>query len=374
MASEGKSTAGVIIIATPLLVVASIFALILVFLVGSGAAAACTGGAGTTDPDKVPEGDVAGYSGEQLKNAALIMNAAVPLGLDRQAQVIGVMTAMGESSLRNIGYGDDINGVTNPDGSPTCSLGLFQQQWCLGDWGTREQVMDPTYAATAFFTRLAAVPDWQSLEPTIAAHKVQRNADPYHYEKFFDAANQVVTAITGDGASGGGCTGSGKIVYPLSPGFNMTGGYGPRDIDVPGASSWHPAVDLQHWPNPCKDQIYSISDGTVTYIGGIQLTIKSPEGWSVSYLHMQLSDISVTMGQTVKAGDPIALVGNEGPSSGCHLDMRINKEGSTDTAVSALKAGEDLGGPPASYGFVNPEEFYQLFGMVLCQPESCRKL
>ena len=34
---------------------------------------------------------------------------------------------------------------------------------------------------------------------------------------------------------------------------------------------------------------------------------------------------------------------------------------------------EDLGGPPNSYGFVNPEEFYQAFGMELCQPDSCRR-
>ena len=161
--ADGKSAAGALIVATPIIVVASIFALVLLFMTGGGSAAACVGGAGTVDPQKVPTEPVAGYSGEQLTNAALIMNAAVPLGLDRQAQVIGVMTAMGESSLRNIGYGDDINGVTNPDGTPTCSLGLFQQQWCLGSWGTRDQVMDPTYAATQFFTRLAAVTDWQAL-------------------------------------------------------------------------------------------------------------------------------------------------------------------------------------------------------------------
>ena len=371
--AEGKSTAGVLIVATPLVVVASIFALVLLFMTAGGSAAACSGGAGTVDPAKVPTEPVAGYSGEQLTNAALIMNAAVPLGLDRQAQVIGVMTAMGESSLRNIGYGDDINGVVNPDGTPTCSLGLFQQQWCLGSWGTRDQVMDPTYAATQFFTRLAALPDWQTLEPTIAAHKVQRNADPYHYEKFFDAANEVVTAIAGDAASGGGCAGNGSIVYPLGPGFNMTDDYGPRVIDIPGASSWHPAVDLQHWPNNCKDQIYSISDGTVTYIGGIQLTIKSPDGWSASYLHMTLSDISVAVGDTVTAGEPIALTGNEGPSGGCHLDLRINKEGTTDPAIASLKAGEDLGGPSTSYGLVNPGRSYHAFGLVLSHAESCRR-
>ena len=125
--AEGKPTVGVLIVATPIIVVASIIALVLLFMTGGSSVAACAGAAGPVDPGKAPTGPVAGYSGDQLTNAALIMNAATAVGLDRQAQVVGVMTAMGESSLRNIGYGDDINGVTNPDGFPTCSLGLFQQ-------------------------------------------------------------------------------------------------------------------------------------------------------------------------------------------------------------------------------------------------------
>ena len=369
MAQGTKNLTGALIIGTPIIVVVSIFALVLLFMTGGSASAACSGGVGTADPGNVPEEPVAGYSGEQLQNAALIMNAAVPLGLDRQAQVIAVMTAMGESSLRNIAFGDDVNGVTNPDGTPTCSLGLFQQQWCIGSWGTKEQVMDPTYAATQFLTRLAAVDDWTSLEPSIAAHKVQRNADPFHYEKFFDPANQVVTALAG----GGGCTGTGAIQFPLSEGYNMTSGFGPRSISVPGAPSWHAAVDLQHWPNPCGDQIYSISAGTVTYKAGYQLTVKAPEGWSVSYLHMRMDQVSVDVGDTVTAGQPIALVGNEGPSSGCHLDFRINQIGSTDQAVLSLPDAVSLGSPARYAGFVHPEEFYELFGMELCPPSSCER-
>ncbi|MGA6129101.1 MULTISPECIES: M23 family metallopeptidase [unclassified Microbacterium] len=366
MAQGTKNLTGALIIGTPIIVVVSIFALVLLFMTGGSASAACSGGVGTADPDNVPEEPVAGYSGEQLQNAALVMNAAVPLGLDRQAQVIAVMTAMGESSLRNIDFGDE---VTNPDGTPTCSLGLFQQQWCIGSWGTKEQVMEPTYAATQFLTRLAAVDDWTSLEPSIAAHKVQRNADPFHYEKFFDAANQVVTALAG----GGGCTGAGAVQFPLSEGYNMTSGFGPRSVSVPGAPSWHAAVDLQRWPNPCGDQIYSISAGTVTYKAGYQLTVKAPEGWSVSYLHMRMNQVSVDVGDTVTAGQPIALVGNEGPSSGCHLDFRINQIGSTDQAVFSLPDAVSLGSPSRYAGFVHPEEFYELFGMELCAPSSCER-
>ena len=97
-------------IGLPIAVVASL--LMVILLVVAPGAAACGAGQGSrANPNAVPAEPIAGYSGEQLKNAAYIMNAAIDLGLDRQAQVLGVMTAMGESSLRVINYGDDAGPV-----------------------------------------------------------------------------------------------------------------------------------------------------------------------------------------------------------------------------------------------------------------------
>ena len=76
------------------------------------------------------QGDVAGYSGEQLQNAAAIMNAATSLGLSPRAQLLGVMTAMGESSLRNIVYGDyETSGILNPNGTRTTSMACSSWPW-----------------------------------------------------------------------------------------------------------------------------------------------------------------------------------------------------------------------------------------------------
>jgi hypothetical protein len=81
-----------------------------------------------TFPEPTPEPGVAGYGVDQLANACTIMVAGRDLGFDQRDQTIAVMTAMGESSLRNIDYGDwETSGVTNPDGSRTTSIGLFQQ-------------------------------------------------------------------------------------------------------------------------------------------------------------------------------------------------------------------------------------------------------
>jgi hypothetical protein len=148
---------------------------------------AAAGPAVRVDPAAVPDGPVAGYAGEQLANAAAIVNAAHDLGLDTCAQVVGVMTAMGESSLRVLDRGDAVG----PD-----SRGLFQQR-DNGAWGSYADRMDPATSATNFFRALQEVPDWRSLPPTIAAHRTQRNADPDHYERWWDDAVEVVSALAG---------------------------------------------------------------------------------------------------------------------------------------------------------------------------------
>ena len=135
---------------------------------------------------EVPAGPVAGYCQDRLVNAAYIMLAARAQGIGEHTQAIGVMTAMGESSLRNIDYGDAVG----PD-----SRGLFQQR-DNGQWGTYEQRMDPYTAATSFFTKLVAIPGWKDLTPTQAAHAVQVNADPDHYTRWFPDSEVVVAALS----------------------------------------------------------------------------------------------------------------------------------------------------------------------------------
>lgn len=145
---------------------------------------------------------VAGFAGDQLVNAAQIMNAATVAGLPQQAQIIGVTTAIGESSLRNLTHGDDLQGVTNPDGTLTSSLGLFQQQaW----WGSAQDRLDPARSSAMFFGHLAQVPDWTKLTPTGAAHAVQINSDPDFYTPFVKPASEIVATLvaTNSGSSCG---------------------------------------------------------------------------------------------------------------------------------------------------------------------------
>lgn len=126
------------------------------------------------------------YKGEQLVNAGHIIAAGRAMDLDARTITIGVMAAMGESSLVNIDRGDAVG----PD-----SRGLFQQR-SNGAWGTYRDRMDPRTATTNFFKALIKVPGYKNLEPTIAAHRTQRNADPNHYTRFWRDASNVVATLT----------------------------------------------------------------------------------------------------------------------------------------------------------------------------------
>lgn len=387
-----------ILIGTPAAIIAMVAFLVVFSFGGGSAAAACnTMTGGSVDVDAAGQhAPIDGYSGDQLKNAASIMNAAESLGMTQQAQVIGVMTAMGESTLRNIDYGDN---AVNPDGSIADSIGLFQQQ---SNWGSVADRMDPMKSATLFFQRLQKLDGWQDLEPTIAIHRVQINQDPFFYRKFQSSAQDVVTQLSG--GSGGsttsapaasatpapsgsatpgaaaptnGCS-AGGTVLPLTAPFDQTSGYGPRVSPTEGASSWHPANDYQTRVSgtaagksgySCGSPVFASQAGTVTVAGGYTLSVKSAEGYTISYLHMYPPDMEVAVGDAVSSGQEIGKVGSNGPSTGCHLDIRINTNGSTNDQVSALPQAQTKGGPQ---GYVDPEAFFNVFGVTLCG-DDCRR-
>jgi hypothetical protein len=140
---------------------------------------------------------VDGYTSEQLKNAAAVMGAGKALNLSVKGQAISIMVALGESGLRVLDNGDS----PGPD-----SRGLFQQR-DNGAWGSYADRMNPSISATNFVKELQKVQGWGQLEPTIAANRVQRNADPYHYQRYWEPAVKIVQALSGSKISlrGNGC-------------------------------------------------------------------------------------------------------------------------------------------------------------------------
>lgn len=127
-------------------------------------------------------------SPEQMANAATIAGIAQRRGLPARAATIGIATAMQESKLVNVDYGD------------RDSLGLFQQRPSQG-WGTAKQVQDPVYATNAFYDVLVKVEGYRSLPITKAAQKVQRSAFPDAYAQHEPEARALASALTGYSAA-----------------------------------------------------------------------------------------------------------------------------------------------------------------------------
>ncbi|MEV8348407.1 hypothetical protein ACFVTT_05085 [Streptomyces niveus] len=135
-------------------------------------------------------------SPEQAANAATISAVGTTRGMPERAVTIALATALQESALRNIDYGD------------RDSVGLFQQRPSKG-WGTVEQILDPAYSAGQFYTKLAEVPGYYRLPLTDAAQRVQRSAFPLAYAKHEPDATVLSAALTGKAAATLTCTGGG---------------------------------------------------------------------------------------------------------------------------------------------------------------------
>lgn len=131
-------------------------------------------------------------SDEQRRNAALIVGVGQQMGLSQRDILIGLMTAMQESSLINNKGGD------------RDSAGLFQQRPSMG-WGSYSQVTDPQYAARKFFSTLQGVGNRDSLSLAGAAQKVQRSAYPDAYAKHESSMRELLGSL---GAGGGPSYGS----------------------------------------------------------------------------------------------------------------------------------------------------------------------
>lgn len=125
------------------------------------------------------------------------------------------------------------------------------------------------------------------------------------------------------------------------------------------SSTWHPALDFT--PG-CGTPVFAARPGTVLQVSEFTVAISTDEGTLVSYLHMFTSDVLVRPGDTVTAGQRIGAVGDSGPSTGCHLDFRVNTLSSTDPAVLALP---HVGEGQAMPGFVDPEAYMRLYGVEL---------
>lgn len=125
---------------------------------------------------------------EQTNNIALIVAGSIRHGLPARAGTIAIATAIQESSLRNIDYGD------------RDSVGLFQQRPSMG-WGSVEEIMDPYYSTDKFYNALKHLDGWQDMEVTVAAQRIQVSGFPDAYADHEEEGRLWASALTGHGGN-----------------------------------------------------------------------------------------------------------------------------------------------------------------------------
>ncbi|EAQ00045.1 conserved protein, putative lipoprotein [Janibacter sp. HTCC2649] len=137
-------------------------------------------------------GNSVDFDPEQMSNAATITAIALHRGLPARAATIALATAIQESKLRNIRYGD------------RDSVGLFQQRPSQG-WGTVEEILDPEYTTNKFYDALVKIKNWDSDTITVVAQKVQRSAYPEAYADHEQEGRILASALAGHSPRGVAC-------------------------------------------------------------------------------------------------------------------------------------------------------------------------
>ena len=179
-------------------------------------------------------GDTVNLSKQQLTRSATIVAVGKSGGVPVRGQLIAIMTAITESSLRvlsNTGADPGSANVPNDgNGGDHDSLGLFQQRPAAG-WGSITNLMDPVWSSRAFYggpngpnrgspRGLLDIDGWQSMAPGAAAQAVQGSAHPDRYAVNQPVAEKILSALTGASLTGLHCT-QPTVDLPgdLPPGF-----------------------------------------------------------------------------------------------------------------------------------------------------------
>ncbi|WNV75278.1 M23 family metallopeptidase [Geodermatophilus sp. DSM 44513] len=290
----------------------------------------------------------------QMGHAQTIVTVAAALGLEHYAATVALATAYQESRIRmlaNDGSSPELTAeqaavtatsLTYPHdglGTDHDSVNTFQQRWIAG-WGTVAQLMDPVYAAQAFYARLVEVPAWQTIPLTQAAQAVQISAAGGAYAHWEPLARELTamlwpaahaTAADPAAAAAGVCPGlpvpAGSWIRPTAG--EVTSGYGSR------WGTLHAGVDIA---GPRDTLVYAAADGTVLTaactsaycdrdgslsVAGYGNLVELDHGGGVTTRYGHLSAYTVTAGQHVNAGTLIGFQGSTGNSTGVHLHFEV---------------------------------------------------
>lgn len=170
----------------------------------------------------------------QLSLARDYISVGKQLGVPRDGQIIAIMMALQESSLKmlaNVNVPGSLNFLHDGVGSDHDSLGTAQQRPAAG-WGSVEELMDAVYNVRAFYggpsgpnrgspRGLLDIPGWQSMSKGQAAQAVQVSAFPELYARWEPEASAIVDALDG-GTAPASCVDQTPVSAPTATSADLS--------------------------------------------------------------------------------------------------------------------------------------------------------
>jgi murein DD-endopeptidase MepM/ murein hydrolase activator NlpD len=129
--------------------------------------------------------------------------------------------------------------------------------------------------------------------------------------------------------------------YPLVGEAATSSPFGYRPDPFLGRPALHPGVDLIQ---PMGSEIKSTAIGRVVHagpMGGYGNCVEIDHGNGVATRYGHMSEVLVSEGQTVKAGDAIGRLGSTGRSTGPHLHYEVRVDGEAVDPERFLTAARD---------------------------------
>jgi murein DD-endopeptidase MepM/ murein hydrolase activator NlpD len=113
---------------------------------------------------------------------------------------------------------------------------------------------------------------------------------------------------------------------PVAAGF-ISSYFGERTDPFSGEEGYHKGVDFA---GSAGENVVAVAAGVVTWSGqragyGNLVEINHGDGYVTRYAHNEKTLVNV--GETVKRGDPVALMGSTGRSTGPHVHFEVLRNG-----------------------------------------------
>ncbi|MBM3318318.1 MAG: M23 family metallopeptidase [Candidatus Eisenbacteria bacterium] len=116
-------------------------------------------------------------------------------------------------------------------------------------------------------------------------------------------------------------------INPVVGPYFVSSGFGTRTDPFTGRPSRHSGIDLRA---PLGTPFRATAAGRVTYVGfngDFGLSVEIDHGFGLSTYYAHANDVNVRRGQAVSRGDIIGHVGHSGRTTGNHLHYEVRKGG-----------------------------------------------